>query len=66
MKNVVASVVQAEFGTIFLNGQKAVPIRKKLEEMKWPQPSPPIEVKNSTATGIPADKSSKKCQRYLT
>ena len=30
-KNVVASAAEAEFGTIFLNGQEAVPIRTTLE-----------------------------------
>ena len=52
MNNVVASAAEAEFGTILLNGQEAVPIRKTLEEMKWTQPPTPIQVDNYTATGI--------------
>ena len=32
MKNVVASAAEAEFGTIFLNGQEAVPMMTTLEE----------------------------------
>ena len=52
MKNVVASAAEAEFGTIFLNGQEAVPIRTTLEEIKWSQPPTPVLVENYTATGI--------------
>ena len=36
-----------------MNGQESVPIRTTLEEMKWPQPPTPVQVDNSTATGIP-------------
>ena len=32
MKNVAASAAEAEFGTIFLNGQEAVPMMTTLEE----------------------------------
>ena len=52
MKNIVASVAEAESGTIFFNGQEAVPIRTTLDEMRWPQPPIPVQVDNSTATGI--------------
>ena len=52
MKNFVASAAEAESGTIFLNGQEAVPIRTTLEEMKWPQPPAPVQVDNSDATSI--------------
>ena len=52
MKNIVAYAAEAEFGTIFLNGQEAVPIRTTLEQTKWPQPPPPFQVDNYTAICI--------------
>ena len=46
----MASVAEAEYGALFLNGQAAVPIRTKLIEINHPQPptrykwtTPPIE-----------------------
>ena len=51
MKNIVASVAEAEFGTI-LNGQEATPIHTTLEEMNWPQPPTLIQVNNATAVGL--------------
>ena len=48
----MASAAEAEFGTIFINAQKAVPIRTTLIEMGWPQGPTPIQVDNSTAVGI--------------
>ena len=42
MRNIVASAAKAEYGTIFINAQTAVPIRTTLSEMvghKDPQPS---------------------------
>ena len=66
IKNVMASVAEAEFGTTFLNGKEAVPIRTTLEEMKWPHPPTPIQVDNSTATGIANKKIKNICQKRLT
>ena len=48
----MASVAEAEYGALFLNGQAAVPIRTTLIEMHHPQPPAPIQVDNSTAVGI--------------
>lgn len=52
LRNVMASAADAEYGSLFLNGQQAVPIRTTLQEMKHPQPPTPIQVDNSTAVGI--------------
>ena len=54
----MASVTEAEYGALFLNGQAAFPIRKTLVEMHHPQPPTPIQVDNSTAVVI-ANKSIK-------
>ena len=51
-KNVMVSVVKAELGAVFINGQDVVPIRTTLAEINHPQSSPPIQVDNSTIVGI--------------
>ena len=48
----MASAAEAELGSIFVNGQDAVPIRTTLDEMNHPQPPTPIQVDNATAVGI--------------
>ena len=48
----MVSAAEAEFGTAFLNGKEAVPIRTTLEEMKWPQLPTHIQVESSIAMGI--------------
>ena len=55
----MAYAAEAEFGTTFLKGQGSVPIRKALEETKWPQPPTTVQVDNYTETGIANKKSSK-------
>jgi hypothetical protein len=52
IKNVVASAAEAEMGSLFINAQQAMPIRTTLTELDHPQPATPIQVDNSTATGI--------------
>ena len=52
MRNIVASAVKVEYITIFINAQKAVPIRTTLSEMEWKQVPTDIQVDNSTAVGI--------------
>ena len=52
MKNIMASAAEVEYGTIFINGQEAVPIRTTLQEMGWPQGPTPIQTDNSTAVGV--------------
>ena len=37
MRNIMASAAKAEYGTIFVNTQTAVPIRTTLSEMGWKQ-----------------------------
>ena len=52
MRNIMASAAEAEYGTIFINSQTAVPIRTTLSEMGWPKGPTAIQVDNSTAVGI--------------
>ena len=52
MRNIMASAAEAEYGTIFINAQTAVPIRTTLSEMGWTQGPTAIQVYNSTAVGI--------------
>ena len=52
MRNIMASAAKAEYGTIFINSQTAVPIRNTLSEMEWKQGPTVIQVDNSTAVGI--------------
>ena len=48
----MASAAEAEYGTIFVNTQTAVPIRTTVTEMGWKQGHAAIQVDNSTAVGI--------------
>ena len=48
----MASDVEAELGSMFVNSQYVVPIRNKLIEINHPQPSNPIKVENSTAVVV--------------
>ena len=52
MRNIMASAAEAEYGTIFINAQTAVPIRTTLSEMVWTQGPTSLQVDNSTAVGI--------------
>ena len=52
LRNIMASAAEEEYGSLFLNGQAAVPIGTTLVEMHHPQPPNPIQVDNSTAVGI--------------
>ena len=52
MHNIMASAAEAEYGTIFINAQTAVPIRTTLSETGWTQGPTAIQVENSTAVGI--------------
>ena len=52
MTNIMASSAEAEYGTIFVNAQTAVPIRTTLTEIVWKQGPTAIQVENSTAVGI--------------
>ena len=48
----MASAAEAEYGTIFVNTQTALPIRTNLSEMGRKQGPTAIQVDNSTAVGI--------------
>ena len=52
MHNIIASAAEAEYGSIFINTQTAVPIRPPLNEMGWKQGLTAIQVDNSTAVGM--------------
>ena len=52
MRNIMASAAEAEYGTIFVNTQTAVPIRTTLTEMGWKQRPTAIKVDNYNAVGI--------------
>ena len=52
MHNIMALSAKAEYGTIFVNAQTAVPIRTTLTEMRWKQGTLDIQIDNSTAVGI--------------
>jgi hypothetical protein len=52
MTNVVPSVVEAEYGSIFRNAQDATPIRNALISLGYPQPPSLIVTDNSVACGI--------------
>ena len=52
IKFVMSSASKAELGAIFITAQEMVAIRQSLQEMKWPQPKPPIQTENSAAAGV--------------
>ena len=52
MRNIMASAAEAEYATIFINTQTAVPIRTTLSEVGWKQVPTAIQVDNSTAVVI--------------
>ena len=52
MCNIMVSVAEAEYGTIFVNSQGDVPIRTTITEIGWKQGPTDIQVENSTAVGI--------------
>ena len=52
IKNVMASASEAEIAGLFMNAQKAVPIRMALIEMGHPQPATPLRTDNQAANGI--------------
>jgi hypothetical protein len=44
---VIASVVEAEIGALFLNAKEGVNIRNILKEMGHPQPATPMQTDNT-------------------
>ena len=63
MRNIMAAPAEAEYGTIFVNTQTAVPIRTTMIEMGWEQGNTAIQVDNSTSVGIETKVSTKRNQR---
>ena len=49
---VVSAASEAEYASLFLNGQAAVSTRQTLEDLGYPQPATPIITDNTTAYGI--------------
>ena len=52
---VVASVAEAEYAALFLNGQEGASLRQILEALGYPQPATVILCDNKCAHGIAAD-----------
>ena len=52
MRNIMASEAEAEYGTISINAQTAVPIHTTISEMVLKQGPTAIQVDNSAAVGI--------------
>ena len=48
-RNIMPSAAEAEYGIIFVNTQKDVPIRTTLSEMGWKQVPTAIKIDNYTA-----------------
>jgi hypothetical protein len=52
IRPVMSSAAEAETGTIFLNGQRAVPMRTTLSELRHQQPPTPVKTDSATSHGI--------------
>ena len=65
MRNIMASAVETEYVTIFVNTKTAVPICTTLTEMGWIQVTTAIQVKNSNAVGIATKKFCQKKAKAL-
>ena len=52
IKFVMSPASEAELGAMFITAQEMVAMRQTLQEMKWPQPNPPLQKDNSAAAGV--------------
>ena len=52
IRAVMSSAAEAETGAIFINGQKAIPMRTALQEMNHPQPPTTMKTDSATSHGI--------------
>ncbi len=52
LRFVVASAVEAELGTLFLNCQEGMIFQLTLEDLGHPKPKIPVHCNNATAVGI--------------
>ena len=59
---VMSSAAEAEVGTLFYNGQEAVPIRVTIKELQHPKPPMPMKTANSTVSGVAKDTIKKSLQ----
>ena len=48
----MSSASEVELGAMFITAQEMVTMRQTLQEMKWPQPKPPLQTDNSAAAGL--------------
>jgi hypothetical protein len=51
LKHVMSLAAEAEIGAVFMNAKEGAVLRTTLEELGHPQPPPPMETDNTTATG---------------
>ena len=56
---------EAEIGSAYINGQKAVPISTLLLELGHPHPATPIQVDNSNADGFARNTIKKKLSKAI-
>ena len=52
IKNIMASVAEAEIAALFLNARMVIPLCTALVEMGYPQPTTKIKTDNNTADGF--------------
>ncbi len=52
IKFVMASAAEAELAALFITACKMIPHHQTLIDMGWPQPKSPIQMDNSTASGV--------------
>ena len=52
MKYVMSSAAEAELASLFITAKKCVELRQTLQEMGWPQQPTPMQVDNTTVTGV--------------
>ena len=48
----MSSAAEANISGLFICAKAMIPLRNTLLEMGWPQPPPPVQCDNSTATGV--------------
>ena len=65
LKNVLASAMEAELGSLFRNFQKGAAIRTALMEMGHPQPATPVAADNSAATSVVNNTAKQKRSRAI-
>jgi hypothetical protein len=64
IKFVMASAAESELAALFFTARELIPHKQTLISMGWPQPKSPIQMDNSTATGV-ANKTMVPCQAIM-